>query len=367
MYADFNYYQTEYMGEVIESADNFTRYSKKAARLIDKLTTGKLHFAFPFDEQTANDVKDCECELAEFIYKVDRYNQIAMDNMGTITQSDGTVRGKVLTSVSSGSESRGYSANSATDTDIAQAAKSEEKFNEKVNTTVSDYLSFKSDANGIYLLYRGIPYPRSTKFVNPPPTYPKEKPTEPSNPQPPDNAENQGREDTESNLAENSKSDSGENDGIGYVDSVIVYNRYVRKTDEAEQYFGTRFDGVRIEFTQEENQNKAGKENTSVCLLKINNDSTLPKPYIGRVSWKNQTTEEMLNAFTLDVDGDFFVIVKRKGLNLDIDAPVGEQNSDDPPYNGNFFEYMKKKYDFVYSINSFEQKELIPYFQVGGL
>lgn len=155
--------------------------------------------------------------------------------------------------------------------------------------------------------------------------------------------------------------------GIGYVDSVIVYNRYVNGLLETEQYFGTRFDNVRIEFTQEENQNKAGKENTSVCILKIQNDSTLPKPFVDKVAWKKQTTEEMLETFTLDISGDFFVIVKRKGLNLDVEAPIGQQNSDDPLYNGNFFEYMKGKYGFVYSMNSFEQKELIPYFQVGGL
>ncbi len=156
--------------------------------------------------------------------------------------------------------------------------------------------------------------------------------------------------------------------GIGFFDSVVVYNRYLnRVAGEIEQYFGTRFDNVRVEFTQEENQNKAGKENTSVCLLKIHNDITLPKPYVDPMAWKRQTTEEMLETFTLDVNGDFFVIVKRKGLNLDVKAPVGIQNSNDTPYNGNFFEYMKKKYGFVYSMNSFEQKDLIPHFQVGGL
>jgi hypothetical protein len=36
-------------------------------------------------------------------------------------------------------------------------------------------------------------------------------------------------------------------------------------------------------------------------------------------------------------------------------------------YNGNFFEYMKKNYGYVYSLNSFAQLDLIPHFQVGGL
>ena len=38
--------------------------------------------------------------------------------------------------------------------------------------------------------------------------------------------------------------------GIGYVDSVVVYNRYINGLMETETYFGTRFDNVRIEFTQ---------------------------------------------------------------------------------------------------------------------
>ena len=47
--------------------------------------------------------------------------------------------------------------------------------------------------------------------------------------------------------------------GIGYVDSVVVYNRYVNQVmDEAEYYFGTRFDGTRVELTQGANQKASG-------------------------------------------------------------------------------------------------------------
>ena len=80
--------------------------------------------------------------------------------------------------------------------------------------------------------------------------------------------------------------------GIGYADSVVIYNRYINQTmDGAEQYFGTRIDNVRVEFTQEQNQNKSGSQDVSMCLLKIPNDSTLPKPYkvqIGRASGRER-------------------------------------------------------------------------------
>ena len=154
--------------------------------------------------------------------------------------------------------------------------------------------------------------------------------------------------------------------GIGYVDSVVVYNRYYNDTTESEQYFGTRFDGVRVEFTKEQNQSKSGSEDVSDCLLKIPNDSTLPKPYLVPELWNDLTTDEMLENFTLNTDGDFFVLVKKEELNLDIDAPVGMQDSSNPMYGDGFFEYMKSKYSYVYQMSSFAVFGLIPHFQVGG-
>lgn len=152
--------------------------------------------------------------------------------------------------------------------------------------------------------------------------------------------------------------------GINYIDSVVVYNRYYNDTTNSEQYFGTRFDGVRVEFTKEENQSRTGSEDVSDCLLKIPNDSTLPKPYIIPELWNDLTTDEMLEKFTLSTEGDFFVLVKKEELNLDIDVPVGLVESNN--YDGGFFERMKTKYGYVYNINSFAVFKLIPYFQVGG-
>lgn len=148
--------------------------------------------------------------------------------------------------------------------------------------------------------------------------------------------------------------------GIGYIDSVIIYNRYYNDTTGAEQYFGTRLDNVRVEFTKEQNQSKSGSEDVSDCLLKIPNDSTLPKPYLVPELWNDLTADEMLQNFTLSTDGDFFVLVKKKELNLDIDAPIGMQDIE------GFLDEMKSKYSYVYSMKSFAVFGLIPHFQVGG-
>lgn len=154
--------------------------------------------------------------------------------------------------------------------------------------------------------------------------------------------------------------------GINYDDSVVVYNRY-EHSEYGEQYYGTRFDNVRVEFTQEQNQSKSGSQDVSTCLLKIHNDSTLPKPYKDPKSWAQLTTEEMLENFTLSTDGDFFIIVKKKELNLDTDAPVGLQETRNELYSdGGFYEYINGKYGYVYKIKTFEVYGLIPYFQVGG-
>lgn len=359
MYADYTYYTTEYGGKM--SAADFKRNGRKAERRIDSLTGGKLQFAFPTNEIDVEAVKDAVCELSDFLWQIDLYNNAAMESIGTVAQADGTVKGKVITSISSGSESRSYSASGTANTSVTEAAKDKKVADTMIYGMVQDNLGGVPDYNGINLLYAGA-YPYLTKVVNPPP---EDKPTTPE-----DSSEVEVEPPADTD--EKEKPDSGENEDktettedIYFTDSVVVYNMYVNGLREETQYFGTRFDNVRIEFTQEENQNKAGKEDASVCILKIKNDDSLPKPFLDPRSWEHLTTDEMLQYFTLDVDGDFFVIVKRKGLNLDVQAPVGVCDSN--AYDGNFFEYMKQNYGYVYSINSFEQFDGIPYFQVGGI
>lgn len=152
--------------------------------------------------------------------------------------------------------------------------------------------------------------------------------------------------------------------GINYVDSVVVYNRYVTGLREEEQYFGTRFDNVRIELTQGANQKVSGMENASVCTVKIPNGN-LPKPYKAPQIWQAQTTKEMLETFTLDTRGkNFFVIVKKADLGIDIDVPVGLVESND--YEGGFFEYIKTKYGYAFGVDTVDVYTLIPRFEIGG-
>ena len=55
MYADFEYYQTEYGGKM--SAEDYKRFGRRAERRIDGRTGGKLQFAFPTNERDVEAVK----------------------------------------------------------------------------------------------------------------------------------------------------------------------------------------------------------------------------------------------------------------------------------------------------------------------
>lgn len=152
--------------------------------------------------------------------------------------------------------------------------------------------------------------------------------------------------------------------GIGYKDSVVVYNRHTTGLKQTEQYFGTRFDNVRVELTQGANQIASGMESASVCVVKIPN-TNLPKPYMVPKVWKSLEAEEKAENFTLDTESrNFFVIVKKDELGIDIEVPTGLVESGS--YSGGFFEYIKEQYGYAFSIDTVDVYNLIPRFEIGG-
>lgn len=154
--------------------------------------------------------------------------------------------------------------------------------------------------------------------------------------------------------------------GIGYVDSVVVYNRYINGLMETETYFGTRFDNVRVELTQGANITKSGLENANACIIKVNTASIKKsgKSYKAPKVWEKLTTEEMVENFTLNKGKDFFVIVNKADMGIDVDLPEGMVDSD--TYAGGFFEYVKNKYGYAYSVDTVDVYTLIPRFEIGG-
>lgn len=150
--------------------------------------------------------------------------------------------------------------------------------------------------------------------------------------------------------------------GLNFVDSIIIYNEYQTRS-ESHYYFGTRFDGVRVELTQAANQRASGLENASVCMAKIPT-GTLPKPYRPPEVWRKLTTEEMLESFTLNNGRDFFVLTRKAELGIDIDLPVGMVESGQ--YAEGWLDYVKNKFGYAFAVDTVDVYTLIPRFEIGG-
>lgn len=150
--------------------------------------------------------------------------------------------------------------------------------------------------------------------------------------------------------------------GIGYVDSIIVYNRMVEGINETETYYGTRLDGVRTELTQGRQMNISGNQNTDACIVKIPMELAAGR-YLPARQWAMETGKEQY--FTLNEENkDFFIIVKSSLLGIDIDLLEGRVESGG--YHGGYFQYLCSRYGYTYRINHVDIYGLIPRYEVVG-
>lgn len=128
-YCDYEFYTTEYLGNVITEAD-FPRLSQRASDKIDVITFDRLAEGLPTDERVAKKVKKAVCAVAELMLDYENANSTMRNNGGL-----------VVSSVSSGSESISYK----TDAQI-----SEKEHNIEIRQVATDYLI------GTGLLYAGL-------------------------------------------------------------------------------------------------------------------------------------------------------------------------------------------------------------------
>lgn len=151
--------------------------------------------------------------------------------------------------------------------------------------------------------------------------------------------------------------------GIGYEDSVIVYNRWEENGDE--YYSGTRFDDVRIELTQGSSMRTNGIENASECVTKIPITDDRSKKYFPPKQWDSLDQTGKQSHFTFDKDNHtFFVIVKKKELGIDIELPIGMITRE--KYPEGFYEYVSNCYGYAYLLNTVDVFSLIPRFEISG-
>ena len=180
-YATYDYYKSIYGEDSMPEAD-FTRLSWEACRRMDKLTLNKLKFAFPTNEYDAEAVKRCVCKLIEIAGQIEAENKRVSEGQGyVLDEATGAMRGKTITSKTSGSESLSFSAKAEGGSTLIDAVLSDKAAQERLyRDTAREYLSLVPDSNGVNLLYAGIPYPRRNAPISrPPEDKPVEKPTEP--------------------------------------------------------------------------------------------------------------------------------------------------------------------------------------------
>lgn len=175
-YVTYNYYKSIY-GEDSMPETDFNRLSWEACRMVDTLTLNKLKFAFPTNEDDIEAVRRCVCKLIEIAGQIEAANKRVSEGQGYITDESGTLRGKVVSSVSSGSESISYTAKAEGGSTLIDAVLSDRAAQERLyRDTVREYLALVPDSNGVNLLYAGIPYPRRNAPISRPPG---DKPTSP--------------------------------------------------------------------------------------------------------------------------------------------------------------------------------------------
>lgn len=163
-YVDYEYYKSLYGEEKAIPETDFNRLLWDAEREIDKATSGvdgvkKLRVAFPTSDYDAEVVKRCVVELVNFLYKLEEAENNA-NSVGQYTErADGSLQGKVVSSVSAGNESISYAVGKSADTAISNAIKDLHSKDMALYQFITSRLSCVSDDNGVNLLFGGrYPY-----------------------------------------------------------------------------------------------------------------------------------------------------------------------------------------------------------------
>lgn len=164
MYVDYEYYSGLYGDEAAPEAA-FNRIGWNVCRKLDIATTGhdgvqKLRQTFPSDEYAVECIKRCACALVQNAYNLEQAEDNARMAQGYTKREDGSLQGRVISSISAGNESISYStsSNSAATTLTEKALASQTVRGQVEWDIITTHLSGVADANGVPILYMG-PYP----------------------------------------------------------------------------------------------------------------------------------------------------------------------------------------------------------------
>lgn len=158
-YVRQDYYAARY-GEI--DTKDFERLSWQACRKLDGYTTGidgvkKLKIAFPTDEEDAETVKMCACQLISTMAQIEAAEKSAA-SFRELQETENGLRGAVISSITAGNESISYSTKAVADTPIDKAAADKIYREHLMKEIIWEHLTGVTDANGVNLLYMGA-YP----------------------------------------------------------------------------------------------------------------------------------------------------------------------------------------------------------------
>jgi hypothetical protein len=160
MYITFDQFSTLY-APIEEKV--FTRLSFDAERLIDNHTTGvdgvkKLRIAFPSDEYAKDAVMHCAGNIVNLLHQIHEAEQTAAVARGYTETAQGLQR-KIISRVEAGNEAISYSETKLANSSVDAAVADKSVRDALIASTIKEYLSGITDANGVNLLYMGS-YPR---------------------------------------------------------------------------------------------------------------------------------------------------------------------------------------------------------------
>lgn len=107
IYADFDYYVNEYLGNAIAAGD-FPRMAARASRYIDYITQNRAA-----KNAALSVIKDCCCALAEQYQLIDTAEALAAHSLNVNKDGGGEVSSETVGSWSRSYQSGGYSAQAA--------------------------------------------------------------------------------------------------------------------------------------------------------------------------------------------------------------------------------------------------------------
>lgn len=163
-YADYEFYKTSFFGNVVPESD-FMRFAERASDFIDMLTFDRLVDGLPGDERQQKRIKKAVCAAVDILYQIDIAEQnaaaAAVTGTATTLPGGGTTTG-IVTSVSSGSESRSYAtpqqigASAKEWSAVYAAAGDVRKTNDLLLKTALPLLMGVRTDDGIPVLYAGV-------------------------------------------------------------------------------------------------------------------------------------------------------------------------------------------------------------------